>query len=71
MARDYGEGREPTPKPGDFEMMLEAKGVQSSFGVSLNYYQPLSHVDQAFAWDEGGRGPHTRVVARRPLPPFH
>ena len=35
MARDYGEGREPTPKPGGFEMMLEAKGVQSSFGVSL------------------------------------
>src|ERR1700759_2817349 len=27
LARDYGEGREPTPKPGDFVMMLDGDGL--------------------------------------------
>jgi uncharacterized protein YhfF len=26
LARDYGGGREPTPRPGDFVMMLNGKG---------------------------------------------
>jgi uncharacterized protein YhfF len=26
LARDYGEGREPTPKPGDFMMILDGAG---------------------------------------------
>jgi uncharacterized protein YhfF len=26
LIRDYGEGREPIPKPGDFVMMLDGEG---------------------------------------------
>ena len=33
LARDYGDGREPMPKPGDFVMMLTQKGVHGSSGV--------------------------------------
>ena len=60
LARDYGDGREPMPKPGDFVMMLDGKG-RSRFswrttGITI---KPLSEVDEAFAWDEG-EGDRTR-----------
>ena len=32
LARDYGEGREPIPRPGDFVIMLGAKGIHGSSG---------------------------------------
>jgi uncharacterized protein YhfF len=34
LARDCGEGREPTPRPGDFVMMLDGEGVHGSSGES-------------------------------------
>jgi uncharacterized protein YhfF len=60
LARDYGEGREPTPKPGDFVMILNGEGrprfIWRTTEVTV---EPLSQVDEAFAWDEG-EGDRTR-----------
>jgi uncharacterized protein YhfF len=60
LARDYGEIREPTPKPGDFVMMLDGERrprfISRTTEVTI---KPLSEVDEAFAWDEG-EGDHTR-----------
>ena len=60
MARDYGEGRGPTPEPGDFVMMLDGEGrprfIWRTTQVTI---KPLSQVDEAFAWDEG-EGDRTR-----------
>ena len=54
LARDYGDGREPMPKPGDFVMMLDGEGrprfIWRTTEVTV---KPLSEVDEAFAWDEG------------------
>jgi uncharacterized protein YhfF len=33
LARDYGDGGEPVPKPGDFGMMLDGAGSHGSSGV--------------------------------------
>ena len=60
LARDYGEGREPTPRPGDFVIMLDGEGrprfIWRTTEVTI---KPLSQVDEAFAWDEG-EGDRTR-----------
>jgi uncharacterized protein YhfF len=60
LARDYGEDREPIPKPGDFVMMLNGDErpmfIWRTTEVTI---KPLSQVDQAFAWDEG-EGDRTR-----------
>jgi uncharacterized protein YhfF len=60
LARDYGDGREPTPRPGDFVIMLDGEGrprfIWRATEVTI---KPLSQVDEAFAWDEG-EGGHTR-----------
>jgi uncharacterized protein YhfF len=60
LARDYGDGREPTPRPGDFVIMLDGKGgprfIWRTTDVTI---KPLSQVDEAFAWDEG-EGDRTR-----------
>jgi uncharacterized protein YhfF len=60
LARDYGEGREPMPKPGDFVMMLDGERrprfIWRTTEVTI---KPLSQVDEAFAWDEG-EGNRTR-----------
>ena len=54
LARDYGDGREPMPKPGDFVMMLDAEGrprfIWRTTEITI---KPLSEVDEPFAWDEG------------------
>ena len=54
LARDYGEGREPMPRPGDFVLMLDGGGrprfIWRTTEVTI---KPLSQVDEAFAWDEG------------------
>lgn len=54
LARDYGEGRESTPKRGDFVMMLDGEGrprfIWRTTEVTI---KPLSQVDEAFACDEG------------------
>jgi len=54
LARDYGDGREPMPKPGDFVMMLDGERrprfIWRTTEVTI---KPLSQVDEAFAWDEG------------------
>jgi uncharacterized protein YhfF len=59
-ARDDGEGREPTPKPGDFVMMLDGAGrprfIWRTTEVTI---KPLAEVDEAFARDEG-EGDRTR-----------
>ena len=50
LAPDYGEGREPTPAPGDFVMMLDREGrprfIWRTIEVTM---KPLSQVDEAFA----------------------
>jgi uncharacterized protein YhfF len=60
LARDYGEGREPMPKPGDFVMMLDGERrprfIWRTTEVTI---KPLSQADEAFAWDEG-EGDRTR-----------
>jgi uncharacterized protein YhfF len=60
LARDYGEGREPMPQPGDFVIMLDGVGrprfIWRTTEVTI---KPLSQVDEAFAWDEG-EGDRTR-----------
>jgi uncharacterized protein YhfF len=60
LAPDYGDGREPTPRPGDFVIMLDGEGrprfIWRTTEVTI---KPLSQVDEAFAWDEG-EGDRTR-----------
>lgn len=60
LVRDYGEGRESIPKPGDFVMMLDGERrprfIWRTIEVTI---KPLSQVDEAFAWDEG-EGDRTR-----------
>ena len=60
LARDYGEGREPIPRSGDFVIMLDGEGrprfIWRTTEVTI---KPLSQVDDAFAWDEG-EGDRTR-----------
>jgi len=51
LARDYGEGREPTPRIGDFVIMLDGEGrprfIWRTTEVTI---KPLPQVDEAFAW---------------------
>jgi uncharacterized protein YhfF len=60
LARDYGEGREPMPKPSDFVIVLDGEGrprfIWRTTEITI---KPLSQVDEAFAWDEG-EGDRTR-----------
>ena len=61
LARDCGEGREPMPRPGDFDMILDGdehrpRLIWRTTQVTI---KPLSQVDEAFAWDEG-EGDRTR-----------
>ena len=60
LARDYGEGRDPLPRPGDFVLLLDGEGrprfIWRTTEVTI---KPLSQVDEAFAWDEG-EGDRTR-----------
>jgi uncharacterized protein YhfF len=54
LARDYAEGREPTPRFGDFVLMLDGEGhprfIWRTAEVAI---KPLSQVDETFARDEG------------------
>ena len=60
LARDYGDGREPMPKPGDFVMMLDGVGrPRFIWRTTEVMIKPLPKVDEAFAWDEG-EGDRTR-----------
>ena len=50
LARDYGEGREPIPKPGDFVLMLDGSGrPRFIWRITEVTIKPLSQVDEAFA----------------------
>jgi len=54
LARDYGEGREPMPNPGDFVLMLDGEGLPRFIWRTTEVtIKPLSQVDDAFAWVEG------------------
>jgi uncharacterized protein YhfF len=60
LARDYGEGGEPTPRPGDFVIMLDGEGCpRFIWRTTEATIKRLSEVDEAFAWDEG-EGDRTR-----------
>jgi uncharacterized protein YhfF len=60
LARDYGDDREPMPKPGDFVIMLDGGGrPRFIWRTTEVMIKPLSEVDEAFAWDEG-EGDRTR-----------
>jgi uncharacterized protein YhfF len=60
LVRDYGDCREPIPKPGNFVMMLDGRGhprfIWRTTEVTI---KPLCEVDEAFAWYEG-EGDRTR-----------
>src|SRR5262249_50110601 len=60
LACDYGAGREPIPRPGDFVLMLDGddhpRFIWRTTEVTI---KPLYQVDAAFAWDEG-EGDRTR-----------
>ena len=67
LARDYGEGREPMPKPGDFVMMLDGEGCPRLIWRTTDVtIKPLSQVDEAFAWD-GGEGDRTKTGGSMPI----
>jgi len=54
LARDYGEGSEPMPKPGDFVIVLDGEGCSRFIWRTTEVtIKPLFQVDEAFAWDEG------------------
>jgi uncharacterized protein YhfF len=54
LARDYGEGREPMPQPGDFVIRLDGVGrPRFIWRTTEAPIKPLSQVDDAFALDEG------------------
>ena len=56
MACDYGAGREPIPKPGDFVMILDGAGCpRFIWRTTEGLIKPLSQVDEKFAWDARGR----------------
>jgi uncharacterized protein YhfF len=53
LARDYGDRREPIPKPGDFVIMLDGEGrPRFIWRTTEIMIKPLSEVDEVFAWDE-------------------
>jgi uncharacterized protein YhfF len=58
LARDYGEGHEPIPRPGDFVIMRDGEGrprfIWRTTEVTIKL---LSEVDETFAWDEGEGNP--------------
>jgi uncharacterized protein YhfF len=60
LARDYGEDREPIPRPGDFVLVVDGEGCPRFIWRTTELtIKPLSEVDEAFAWDEG-EGDRTR-----------
>ena len=54
LASDYSEGKEPMPRPGDLNLMLDGDGapvcVIRTTEVTIRRF---GDVDDAFAWDEG------------------
>src|SRR5215831_18016547 len=68
LARDYGEGSEPMPKPGDFVIVLDGEGCSRFIWRTTEVtIKPLFQVDEAFAWDEGegDRTPDWWLAAHR------
>jgi len=54
LARDYGEGRAPLPKAGDFVVVVDGRGApRCIWRTTEAKVQPLDAADQRFAWDEG------------------
>ena len=54
LARDYGDGREPLPKAGDFVVVVDGRGLPRCIWRSTHVeVKPLVAVDDRFAWDEG------------------
>ena len=61
LARDYGPGREPMPRVGDFVVVVDAKDTPKCIWRTTEItVKPLIEVDDAFAWDEG-EGDRTRT----------
>jgi ASCH domain len=51
LARVYGEGCEPIPRPGDLVLMLDGEGrARFIWRTTEVTIKPLSQVDVAFAW---------------------
>jgi uncharacterized protein YhfF len=60
LARDYGEGREPLPKVGDYVIAVDGRGKPRCVWRTTDIeVKPLIAVDEAFAFDEG-EGERTR-----------
>jgi hypothetical protein len=67
LARDYGEGGEAIPKPGDFVMVLDGEGRPRSISRTTEVtIKPLSQIGKVFAWD-AGEGDCTREGGSMPI----
>src|ERR1043166_312350 len=54
LARDYGPGREPLPKVGDYVVVVDGQGAPRCIWRTTQIeVKPLNAVDAQFAWDEG------------------
>jgi uncharacterized protein YhfF len=61
LVRDFEAAGEPTPKPGDYALVVDANGNPRCIWRTTEItIKPLIAVDDAFAWDEG-EGDRTRA----------
>jgi uncharacterized protein YhfF len=61
LAREYGEGRDPLPRVGDYVVVVDGMGKPRCVWRTTEItVKPLNAVDEAFAFDEG-EGDRTRT----------
>jgi len=54
LKRDYGPGREPLPRVGDWVVMIDGEGTPRCIWRTTSVeVKALEAVDDSFAWDEG------------------
>lgn len=54
LRRDYGAGKEPLPRVGDFVVVVDSHGQPRCIWRTTEVVvKPLIEGDEAFAWDEG------------------
>jgi hypothetical protein len=76
LARDYGEGRDPRPRPGDFVMLLDGEGRPRLIWRTIEItIKPLSQVDETLlgtkekgtARENGGSVPSAAISVGKPV----
>lgn len=54
LASNYGDGKEPTPEPGDLSLILDGDGAPICvIRTTQVEHRRFGDVDESFAWDEG------------------